>query len=259
MLSYPRINPICFSIGSFHIHWYAIAYIIGILIALYQGRYYIKRFQLNIKSFDDIVPWAVFGILIGGRLGYVLFYDLNFYLNNPREIIAVWRGGMAFHGGLSGCLVSFYFFSRKMRIPYLKLLDLISAICPVGIFLVRLTNFINGEIYGRVTSVPWAMVFPSGGPYPRHPSQLYEAFLEGIVLWFIVNFVYYKSYKQVGVTTGVGLFFYGLFRLFVEFFREPEIIFLQLTMGQILSLPMLLGGMVLILWSCKCKQKSFPD
>lgn len=257
MLTYPNIDPVALEIGPLLIRWYALAYLAGILI----GWVYIKWLDacqpqplLQKKQLDDLMIWGIAGIILGGRLGYVLFYNFPYFAENPAEIIEIWRGGMSFHGGMLGVIIMFYLFSRKEKISFLRLIDLIAAAAPIGLFFGRLANFINGELYGRVTGSPFGMVFPHGGPEPRHPSQLYEAALEGFLL-FLVLFYCARFTKLLenrpGTIGAIFLIGYGLARFTVEFFREPDaqlgFLALGFSMGQWLSLPMMLAGIVALL------------
>ncbi|HPF47890.1 MAG: prolipoprotein diacylglyceryl transferase [Alphaproteobacteria bacterium] len=255
-LTYPNIDPILVQFGPIAIRWYSLAYLGGLIF----GWYYVSRL-IRIKpapctqeQVSDFVFWAMMGIIFGGRLGYVLFYNLPFYLSNPGKIIAVWDGGMSFHGGFLGVCISTILYCRKHKIPLFRFADLIACASPIGLMFGRFANFVNGELYGRVTDAPIGMVFPHGGPLPRHPSQLYEAVLEGFVLFFILFFVFHftKARHKPGMITGLFIIGYALARTFVEQFREPDsqLGFLfgthSLTMGQTLSVPMILFGLYLI-------------
>jgi len=257
-LPFPNIDPVIVTIGPLAIHWYGLGYIVGILFAWW----YAKRLVTNPKlwpdgvrpmkpeDLDDFVVWAAIGVVVGGRVAYVLFYDLPRYLANPLDVFAVWQGGMSFHGGLLGTILAMVLFSRARKIHAWSLLDVVAAGVPVGLGLVRLANFINSELWGRISDVPWAMVFPNGGPFPRHPSQIYEALLEGLVLFLVLRFFTHSRLKLKTPRFIGGAFVcgYGLSRIFVEFFREPDqqIGYLLgtgwLTMGMVLSLPMVLFG-----------------
>jgi len=255
-ISFPQIDPIAISFGPFAIRWYALAYIGGLLIAWWYCRRLIARppRRIDAVALDDFVLWATLGIVFGGRLGYVLFYKPGFYLANPQEILMVWRGGMSFHGGLLGVAVAEVAFARRRGIPLLALTDIVACAAPVGLFLGRIANFVNGELFGRPSAVPWAMVFPRGGPLPRHPSQLYEAGLEGILL-FLVLYVLVRlgALARSGTLTGAFLIGYALTRMTAELYREPDthLGFLAggVTMGQALSLPLLLAGLALVIWA----------
>jgi len=232
-LPFPTIDPVMIEIGPFAIRWYAVAYITGIFV----GWWYAKRLIANQRlwapavaplkpsDIDDFVIWATVGIILGGRVGYVLFYDLPRFLENPLEIFAVWNGGMSFHGGFLGTILAMVLFARSRKIPAWSLIDVIAASVPFGLFFGRLANFINGELFGRPTDVPWAMVFPLGGPEPRHPSQLYEAALEGVVFFLVLRLFthYFHRLPYPSFVSGVFCVGYGLTRIFSEFFREPDI------------------------------------
>lgn len=240
-------------IGPLAIRWYGLAYVAGFIGAGLVLRLVNRRWRLGLSGDDEleILLAAVIGLIVGARVGYVLFYDLPVYLTSPLTVFAIWDGGMSFHGGLVGLLVAGVVESRRLRIPFLTLADAGAVGAPIGLFLGRLANFVNDELWGRVTNVPWAMVFPSGGPLPRHPSQLYEAALEGVVL-FVVMLVMSRRPRPRGTELGWLLVLYGCFRVFVEFFRQPDIQigFLPggVTMGQVLSVPMILTGAALLLW-----------
>ena len=253
-LSYPEIDPILLQIGPIAIRWYALAYIAGLVLGWRLMIRFVRSGKglLNAQHVDDFLVWATLGVILGGRLGYVLFYKPGYYLDNPAEIFMVWQGGMSFHGGFLGVVAAAILFCKKHDIPTFELADLLSTVAPVGLFFGRLANFINGELYGRVSDVPWAMVFPTGGPLPRHPSQLYEAVLEGALL-FLIILVLRKSdlSDKPGFLTGVFLVGYAAARGFVELFRQPDahlgFLIGGSTMGQLLSVPMVLIGIYLIL------------
>ncbi|NKB53621.1 MAG: prolipoprotein diacylglyceryl transferase [Rhizobiaceae bacterium] len=256
-LSFPVIDPVLIQIGPFAVHWYGIAYVVGILLGWMFAKRVVSTPDLwpetgaPIKpvQLDDFLTWAVVGIIAGGRLGYVLFYNLSYYLSNPLEIIAVWDGGMSFHGGAIGSIIAMILFARSRGFSAYSLLDVIAAASCFGIFFVRIANFINSELWGRTSDVAWAMIFPNGGPLPRHPSQLYEAGLEGFALFCVLAILIFrfKKLKTPGYIGGTWVVGYGLSRIIVEFFRQPDahIGYLAggwLTMGMILSLPMLAIG-----------------
>jgi len=258
-LPFPAIDPVIVEIGPFALRWYALAYVVGILLGWrYAARLvgnpglWPQGVPASREAIDDFVVWATIGIVLGGRLGYVLFYNRDYFIQNPLEVFAVWGGGMAFHGGLIGTAVAMLLFARSRGLPFLSLTDIVSAAAPIGIFFGRLANFINGELYGRPSHVPWAMVFPRGGPEPRHPSQLYEAALEGLLLFFLLRLLTHGSgaLARPGLVTGVFMAGYGLARLVVEFFRMPDeqIGYLAggVTMGQVLSLPLILAGLAVL-------------
>ncbi|MDA9573591.1 prolipoprotein diacylglyceryl transferase [Rickettsiales bacterium] len=249
----PYIDPVLVSLGPLQIRWYSLAYILGIIVTILWLKHINKNQNLlSKKAYDSWISWAVLSIIIGGRLGYVLFYNFNHYLNNPLEILAFWHGGMSFHGGLIGAIFGMFLFCRKYQINFLQFTDIIAIIAPIGLFFGRIANFINMELYGRFTESKFGIIFPGAGNYPRHPSQLYEAFFEGILL-FIILFFCYKKTKLInyrGKISGIFLAFYGSARFVVEFFREPDyhigFILPNLTMGQILSVPLIIGGLYLL-------------
>jgi len=256
-LPFPNIDPVLFSIGPLSVHWYGIGYVIGILFAWWYGKKLVNTARLwphnnapmDPLALDDFVLWAALGVVIGGRLGYVLFYNFGFYISNPLEIPAVWDGGMSFHGGILGTTVAMILFARKRGIPVWSMFDTIAAGVPIGLGVVRIANFINSELWGRVSDVSWAVYFPNGGPLPRHPSQLYEAALEGFVLFFVLALLIWKGnkLKAPGFIAGAFVAGYGLSRILVEFFREPDaqlgyLVGGWMTMGMVLSVPMVLLG-----------------
>lgn len=257
-LAFPSIDPIIFSIGPIAVHWYGLGYVVGILFAWWYGRKLLNNHRLwannhppmQADTLDDFVIWAALGVVLGGRLGYVLFYNLPFYLANPLAIAAVWDGGMSFHGGIIGTTLAMIWFARSRNIPVWSMFDTVAAGVPVGLGLVRVANFINQELWGRVSDVPWAVYFPNGGPLPRHPSQIYEALLEGLVLFFVLFLLTWvgRKLKKPGYIAGTFVAGYGLSRILVEFYREPDaqlgyLFGGWLTMGMILSLPMVLFGL----------------
>ena len=255
---YPQFDPVIFSIGPIAIRWYSLAYIAGILIGWQYCRRLARRPPALLKpeAFDDFMAWAVLGIVLGGRLGYVLFYKPLHYLENPLEILQVWTGGMSFHGGLIGVAVAMGLFARRQGVAYFTLADLIAAAAPIGLLLGRIANFINGEFYGRLAdpNLPWAMVFPRSDGLARHPSQLYEAGLEGLVLFCLLYLaIRAGALARMGLLSGLFLVGYGLSRIVVEFFREPDahlgFLVAGASMGQLLSLPMVLLGLYLAVWS----------
>jgi phosphatidylglycerol---prolipoprotein diacylglyceryl transferase len=257
---FPAFDPIAISIGPIAIRWYALGYIGGIVLGWMYARALIKRPNLwdggspiTLLDMDDFILWVTVGIILGGRTGYVLFYNLPFFILHPAEIFELWKGGMSFHGGFLGCVAAVMLFCWKRNLPTLSLGDITCGVAPIGICLVRLTNFINGELWGRLadSSVPWAMVFPNGGPLPRHPSQLYEATLEGIVLFTILALmIRFGALKRPGLILGSFIAVYGLARIVGEFFREPDpqlgFLWGGLTMGMLLSVPMIIAGAIII-------------
>jgi len=251
MLEFPNINPVAVDLGIIKIRWYALSYIVGIILSwfLILKIIKIKKIDLNSKEISDLVSNCMIGIIIGGRLGYVFFYNPEYYSNNLLEIFKIWNGGMSFHGGFIGVIFAVIYSSKLFKIPILTFADLIAIVAPLGLFFGRLANFINGELFGRTTNHSFGIVFPNGGDVPRHPSQLYEAFFEGIVLFIIlwVMMHLFDLLKKPGIITSLFIFLYGLFRFFIEFFREPDqhigLLYFEFSMGQILSLPMILIGL----------------
>jgi phosphatidylglycerol:prolipoprotein diacylglycerol transferase len=257
-LPFPNFDPVLVSIGPFAVRWYALAYIVGILGGWVYARAIImnERFwggpaPLTVTDFDDFVLWVTLGIILGGRLGYVLFYNPSYFASHPLEILQLWKGGMSFHGGILGCVTAAAVFARLRGIPGLSLSDVACAVTPIGLFLGRIANFVNAELWGRTSDVPWAFVFPGAGPLPRHPSQLYEAFLEGIVLLIALTLMMRAgALKRPGMITGTFCLGYGIARITCEFFREPDpqlgFLWGGLTMGMLLSLPLMIAGVMLI-------------
>jgi len=257
-LPFPDIDPVLISIGPLAIRWYALAYIFGILLGWVYARMLIRnetlwggRAPLSVTDFDDYIVWVTLGIILGGRIGYVLFYNPAHFAAHPLEIFQVWSGGMSFHGGFAGCVLAVLLFARSRKIPVLSLGDLTCAAGPIGLFLGRIANFINGELWGRPTDVPWAFVFPGAGPLPRHPSQLYEAALEGLLLFVVLAIaVRMGALKRPGLTVGLFAIVYALGRSFCEFFREPDpqlgFLWGGLTMGMLLSIPLFLAGVAFV-------------
>jgi phosphatidylglycerol:prolipoprotein diacylglycerol transferase len=254
-LPFPAIDPVLVSIGPFAIRWYALAYIAGIVFGWVLVRRLVRRpgWALTPEAVDDLVFYVTLGVILGGRIGYALFYQPGHYLSQPLDMLAVWRGGMSFHGGLIGVLVATWLFARARGLAFFEITDALAVATPIGLFLGRLANFINAELWGRVSDVPWAVVFPTAGPEPRHPSQLYEAALEGALLFAVMLWFARRAYgpQARGLLSGVFLIGYALGRMFAELFREPDVQIGYLaggiTMGQLLSLPMLVLGMFLVM------------
>jgi phosphatidylglycerol---prolipoprotein diacylglyceryl transferase len=257
-LAFPAIDPVLVTIGPLPIRWYALAYIAGFLLGWAYARALVNNKNLwtgaapvAASDIDDLLLSVALGVIIGGRLGYVLFYNAGFYLEHPAEIFAIWRGGMSFHGGLAGTLLAIYAVAKRKKVPVLSLTDICAAGVPIGLFLGRVANFIKPELWGRPSDVPWAMVFPGAGPLPRHPSQLYEAALEGVVL-FAALYVAIRmgALRRPGLVGGLFAVGYGTARIICEFFREPDpqlgLLIGGTTMGMLLSLPLIAAGIVLI-------------
>jgi phosphatidylglycerol:prolipoprotein diacylglycerol transferase len=265
-IPFPAFDPVIFSVGGVSVHWYALAYIAGILCAWWLARRIAENRALwgghspiRASDVDDVIAWCALGIVLGGRLGYVIFYGKSYFFTHPSEILQLWHGGMSFHGGFLGTIAALLLYAYRHKIPLLSMLDLGAVVTPIGLFLGRIANFVNGELWGRVTDVPWAFVFPHAGPLPRHPSQLYEAGLEGIVL-FAVGLIAVRmgALERPGLVGGLFVAGYGLARVAGEQFRQPDaqLGFLAggLTMGTLLSLPMIAAGAVAIV----CAMRKAP-
>jgi phosphatidylglycerol---prolipoprotein diacylglyceryl transferase len=262
-LAYPSIDPVLITIGPLPIRWYALAYIAGLVLGWVYARVLVRQktfwggaAPLDRLDIDDLLLYAAMGVVLGGRLGYVLFYNPEFYLAHPAEIFAVWKGGMSFHGGLVGTALAIYVLATRKKISVLSLVDVCAAAVPIGLFLGRIANFIKPELWGRPTGVPWAMVFPGAGPFPRHPSQLYEASLEGFVLFLVLYIaVHLGALRRPGLVAGLFAAGYGIARITCEFFREPDpqlgFLFGGATMGMLLSLPLIGIGVALIVLACR--------
>jgi len=252
MISFPIIDPVAFKIGAFEIYWYGIAYLCGIFFGLFYAKHLSKKYYLTItpQLLDDYLIYLIIGIIFGGRIGYIIMYNPQDYIN----ILKIRDGGMSFHGGIIGVGLTSYLFCIRNKIKFLSLTDIVSIVAPIGIFFGRIANFINGELYGRTTQVSWGITFPNDPLNSRHPSQLYEAFSEGIMLLVIMYFASRKI-KQTGCNTGIFLVSYSLFRMFCELFREPDIhigfIISNISMGQLLSFPLLILGLFLCLLNRK--------
>jgi phosphatidylglycerol:prolipoprotein diacylglycerol transferase len=251
---FPAIDPVLVHLGPLAIRWYALSYIAGIMLGIaYIGVLNKKSPVFTPKALDDLMIYAVLGILLGGRCGYILFYNADYYLNHPSDIFKLWQGGMSFHGGLIGLVTAVFLLCKRYHIAFIRVADLIACGAPIGLCLGRIANFINGELYGRVTDVAWGVIFPNGGPFPRHPSQLYESLLEGLLLFIVLSLLafYTNALSKKGLLFGVFLISYASARSFIENFREPDpqlgFIIGHITMGQLLSLPMAIIGIILII------------
>jgi phosphatidylglycerol:prolipoprotein diacylglycerol transferase len=263
VLPFPVIDPVLVQIGPFAIRWYALAYITGILLGWFYARSIIANERLwagpapmTVPDYDDFIVWVTLGIILGGRVGYVVFYNPAYFAAHPLEILEVWKGGMSFHGGFLGCVLAVILFARWRGISMLSLGDVTCTVGAIGLFLGRLANFINGELWGRVTDAPWAMVFPAGGPLPRHPSQLYEAALEGLVLFGVLTILVRRGMlKRPGFLIGAFAVGYALARSFCELFREPDVqigfLWGGLTMGVLLSVPLALAGLAFMAFALR--------
>lgn len=256
-----NLDPVALRIGSFQLHWYGLMYLLGFGAGWLLGRYRAKKpgSGWSTRDVDDLLTWTMLGVIAGGRLGYILFYDPLTYLKDPLEIFRLWNGGMSFHGGLLGSLAAFWFFGKNHKKSFLQVSDFVAPLVPQAIFWGRLGNFINGELWGKTSSLPWAMIFPHGGSAPRHPSQLYEALLEGLLL-FIILWIYSAKPRKPGRVSGLFAVGYGVFRWLIEFVRVPDaqlgyLAFNWLTMGQVLCLPLIAVG----LWLLLRPEKSVPS
>jgi phosphatidylglycerol---prolipoprotein diacylglyceryl transferase len=254
---FPSIDPVLVEIGPFAIRWYALAYIFGLILGWQYVKWLVRRpgWRLEPVDVDDLLLYVTLGVVLGGRIGYILFYRPGFYLWHPLDALAVWEGGMSFHGGALGVIAAILLFAWRRNRPTLEIADAVCATVPIGLFLGRIANFVNGELFGRTTDVPWGVIFPRGGPEPRHPSQLYEAALEGVLLFAVVSWLAWQPRRpeHEGRIAGAFLVGYGLARSFAELFREPDAhlgYFVGgMTMGQILCLPMIAGGLFLLVRS----------
>jgi phosphatidylglycerol:prolipoprotein diacylglycerol transferase len=255
MLVHPNFDPVAIAIGPFAVKWYGLMYLVGFAGAYFLGRRRIaagRTGRVTVEVLDDLLFYVVLGVILGGRLGYVLFYKPGYYLDHPLEIVQIWAGGMSFHGGFLGVLLAVTFVMRKHGIAWFTLTDFLAPLIPVGLATGRIGNFINGELYGRVTDVPWGMLFATGGPAPRHPSQLYQFAMEGVLL-LVLLWIYSAKPRPRAAVSAMFLIGYGVFRFIAEFFREPDdflgLLALQMSMGQWLSLPMILAGIAMLVWA----------
>ena len=263
-------DPVLIDLGFFQIRWYSIAYILGIILGWVYAVKIIKKTQNNTQNFepikrsdfDDLVIYLVLGIILGGRLGYVIFYNLEYYIQNSFEIFKLWQGGMSFHGGLLGVIVAIFIFSKNKNTNFFKYSDIVACVAPIGIFLGRIANFINGELFGKISTLPWAVIFPNGGNIARHPSQIYEAILEGLVLFILINFLALKKHLiiKTGYVSSFFLISYSILRIFSENFREPDqhlgYLFNYFSMGTLLSILTLISGFLIIFFIKKNEQNN---
>ena len=258
-----NIDPVAFSLGPIEIRWYGLAYLAGMLLGLFYAKWIVRKFYISntqnitTQNIDEIFFWIVLGIIFGARIGYVVFYDPSLILVNPLNVVAIWKGGMSFHGGALGVILAIFFYARLNKISIFSLGDIVCSVVPIGLFFGRIANFINSELWGTITSKPWGVVFSNAGPLPRHPSQLYEAFFEGILLLVILNTLLRKGFlNNSGFISGVFLSLYALFRIIIERFREPDAhigyIFEYFTIGTLLSIPML-SGIIIVYFSLRKK------
>ncbi|MGF1713750.1 prolipoprotein diacylglyceryl transferase [Photobacterium chitinilyticum] len=262
-LTFPNIDPILIEIGPLAIRWYGLMYLLGFVFAMWLANHRADKpgSGWTREQVSDLLFAGFLGVVLGGRIGYVLFYNFDLFLDNPLYLFKVWTGGMSFHGGLLGVITAMFWYAHKQGRTFFNVADFVAPLVPFGLGVGRLGNFINGELWGRTSDVPWAMIFPTGGPLPRHPSQLYEFFLEGLVLLIILN-IFIRKPRPAGTVSGLFLFGYGSFRFIVEYFREPDahlgLFGGWISMGQILSLPMVIGGLLMMLWAYKTQTRNNP-
>ena len=264
MLVYPQFDPVAFRIGPLAVRWYGLMYLVGFVLFIVLGRRRAQKSMLTgwrATDVDDMLFFGVFGVILGGRLGYVLFYKPLYYFAHPLEVFEVWHGGMSFHGGFVGVMIALWFFARQRGKRWLDVTDFVAPLIPLGLAAGRLGNFINGELVGRPTDLPWGMVFPQVDQLPRHPSQLYEFALEGVAL-FVILWAFAARRRPIGAVSGLFLVGYGAFRFIAEFAREPDsflgFLALGFTMGQWLSLPMIVIGIAMLLWAYRRAGKTEP-
>ncbi|MFT6897739.1 MAG: phosphatidylglycerol:prolipoprotein diacylglycerol transferase [Paraglaciecola sp.] len=257
-ITFPQIDPIIFSIGPLSLRWYGLMYLIGFAAAFWLAGVRLSRTNWSKEQLSDLLFWGFLGVILGGRIGYVMFYQFELFLSDPLYLFKIWTGGMSFHGGLLGVLAALWWFSKKVKCTFLEVGDFIAPLVPIGLGAGRIGNFINSELWGRTTDVSWGIIFPGAGPMPRHPSQLYEFALEGVVL-FAILWVFSRKPRPVGAVSGLFLLAYGSFRFLVEFFRQPDqhiglydgLLPQGISQGQILSLPMIIGGFIMLVWALR--------
>lgn len=257
-ITFPQIDPIIFSIGPISLRWYGLMYLIGFAAAFWLAGVRLSRTNWSKEQLSDLLFWGFLGVILGGRIGYVLFYQFELFLSDPLYLFKIWTGGMSFHGGLLGVLTALWWFSKKAKCTFLEVGDFIAPLVPIGLGAGRIGNFLNGELWGRTTDVSWGIIFPGAGPMPRHPSQLYEFALEGVAL-FAILWLFSRKPRPVGAVSGLFLLAYGSFRFLVEFFRQPDqhiglyggFLSQGISQGQILSLPMIIGGLILLVWAIR--------
>ncbi|MFQ3197053.1 MAG: phosphatidylglycerol:prolipoprotein diacylglycerol transferase [Paraglaciecola sp.] len=257
-ITFPQIDPIIFSIGPLSLRWYGLMYLIGFAAAFWLAGVRLSRTNWSKEQLSDLLFWGFLGVILGGRIGYVMFYQFELFLSDPLYLFKIWTGGMSFHGGLLGVLAALWWFSKKVKCTFLEVGDFIAPLVPIGLGAGRIGNFINSELWGRTTDVSWGIIFPGAGPMPRHPSQLYEFALEGVVL-FAILWLFSRKPRPVGAVSGLFLLAYGSFRFLVEFFRQPDqhiglydgLLPQGISQGQILSLPMIIGGFILLVWALR--------
>jgi len=246
-----ELNPIAFSLFNFKIYWYSLSYLFGFIFSYYYVKFILNKdfVKINFKIFEDFLGWAVLGVIFGGRIGYVILYNLDFYVENPIEILKIWQGGMSFHGGLIGVILSIFLFSKSKKINFFDLLNLVSSCAPIGLFLGRLANFVNRELIGRPTNSDWGVLFFEDDVL-RHPSQIYEAIFEGLIIFIVIFYIIKRKYYTYINIYSLFLIMYGIFRFTIEFYREPDshlgFIFPNISMGQLLCLPMIIIGLIFL-------------
>lgn len=265
MLTYPDIDPIAISLGPVKIHWYGLMYLIGFMAFWWLGKIRARKEFIKVTPSEvgDMMFYGVLGVVLGGRIGYIMFYNFPSFLDDPLMLFRIWQGGMSFHGGFLGVLIAVWLYQRKRNLGFWNTMDFVAPMVPIGLGAGRIGNFINGELWGRVTDLPWGVIYPPLGPEPRHPSQLYEAFLEGLVL-FVILWVFASRPRPTAAVSALFLIGYGVFRFLVEFVRAPDahlgfIAFGWMTMGHMLTLPMIGAGIVLMLWAYGNKQHYQPE